>query len=72
MRSLFGAIFPLFGTYMFEGMGIQWACTLLGVVALLLVPVPIWFLFKGGKLREKSKFAPTFPAPETKKEKEEV
>jgi hypothetical protein len=27
MRSIFGGIFPLFATYMFNGMGIQWAST---------------------------------------------
>jgi DHA1 family multidrug resistance protein-like MFS transporter len=48
---------------MFEGMGIQWAATLLGCIAALLVPVPIWFYFKGAKIREKSAFAPTFPKP---------
>ena len=47
---------------MFNGMGINWACTLLGCVAAILVPVPVWFYFKGGKIRERSKFAP-FPKP---------
>ena len=46
---------------MFEGMGIQWASTLLGCVAAVLVPVPVWFLLRGAKLREKSTFAPIFP-----------
>ena len=27
MRSLCGGVFPLFATYMFNGMGIQWAST---------------------------------------------
>jgi DHA1 family multidrug resistance protein-like MFS transporter len=36
MRSIFGGIFPLFATYMFNGMGIQWASTLVGCVAVLL------------------------------------
>jgi DHA1 family multidrug resistance protein-like MFS transporter len=27
MRSIFGGVFPLFATYMFDGMGIQWAST---------------------------------------------
>jgi DHA1 family multidrug resistance protein-like MFS transporter len=48
---------------MFNGMGIQWASTLLGIIAALLVPVPVWFYLKGGKIREKSKFAPTFGPP---------
>jgi DHA1 family multidrug resistance protein-like MFS transporter len=48
---------------MFEGMGIEWAATLLGCIAALLVPVPIWFYLRGAKIREKSAFAPTFPKP---------
>lgn len=58
LRSLCGAVFPLFATYMFNGMGIQWASTLLGSVALVLVPLPIVFLLYGKKIRGKSKFAP--------------
>lgn len=27
MRSIFGGVFPLFATYMFNGMGIEWAAT---------------------------------------------
>ena len=47
---------------MFEGMGIQWASTLLGCVAFLLVPIPIAFYKWGHILRAKSKFAPTLPS----------
>lgn len=75
LRSLFGAIFPLFATYMFNGMGIQWASTLLGCVALILVPVPVWFLLRGGKVRARSAFAPTGPPKghgSSDEEKEEV
>lgn len=64
LRSLCGAAFPLFARQMFEGMGIQWAATLLGCIAAILVPVPIWFYLKGAKIREKSAYAPTFkPSP---------
>lgn len=61
LRSLCGAGFPLFATYMIEGMGIQWAGTLLGCVAFLLVPLPIIFYLKGAKIRSRSNFAPVFP-----------
>lgn len=61
MRSLCGACFPLFATYMFNGMGIQWASTLLGCVAGALVPIPVIFWIYGAKIRGKSKLAPTFP-----------
>lgn len=63
LRSLCGAAFPLFARQMFEGMGIQWASTLLGILAALLVPVPVWFYLRGAKIREKSAYAPTFPKP---------
>jgi DHA1 family multidrug resistance protein-like MFS transporter len=35
MRSIFGGIFPLFATYMFNGMGIQWASTVRSSLNLL-------------------------------------
>ncbi|KAL0470521.1 major facilitator superfamily domain-containing protein [Neurospora intermedia] len=60
LRSLAGAGFPLFSTYMFKGMGIQWASTLLGCVAAALVPIPIIFLYYGHRIRAKSAYAPTF------------
>ena len=47
---------------MFNGMGIQWASTLLGCVAAALVPIPVVFYLYGHKIRERSKFAPTMPA----------
>ncbi|KAI1083725.1 MFS general substrate transporter [Whalleya microplaca] len=63
LRSLCGAAFPLFATYMFNGMGIQWASTLLGCVAAVLVPIPVIFWLYGHKIRAKSQYAPTFGAP---------
>lgn len=61
LRSLCGAGFPLFATYMIEGMGVQWAGLLLGCFAFLLVPLPVIFYLKGAQIRSKSQFAPTFP-----------
>ncbi|KAI9835536.1 MAG: hypothetical protein M1819_001987 [Sarea resinae] len=58
MRSMAGAAFPMFGTYMFNGMGIEWASTLLGCVAVVLVPIPVFFYVYGRKIRARSKFAP--------------
>lgn len=62
LRSLAGAGFPLFSRYMFEGMGIQWAATLLGCIAVALVPIPVVFWLYGHKIRARSAFAPTFSA----------
>lgn len=61
LRSLCGAGFPLFARQMFEGMGIQWASTLLGCVALVLAPIPFIFYKYGAKIRSKSAYAPTHP-----------
>lgn len=52
---------------MFDNLGVQWAGTLLGCLAAILVPIPVLFYLYGAKLREKSKFAPTMkrkPPPE--------
>lgn len=46
---------------MFNGMGVQWAGTLLGCVAVALVPIPVLFYLYGAKIRARSKFAPTMP-----------
>lgn len=45
---------------MIEGMGVGPAGSLLGAVALALVPMPVLFYYYGAKLREKSTFAPTY------------
>ncbi|KAF1991736.1 MFS transporter [Aulographum hederae CBS 113979] len=70
MRSAFGAAFPLFTQQMFHNLGIQWAGTLLGCLALVCVPIPILFYFFGAKLRQKSKFAPTLPRKDVSEETE--
>lgn len=62
LRSLFGAVFPLFATYMFDALGVNWAGTLLGCVALILVPIPVVFWRYGAKIRARSSFAPTAKA----------
>ncbi|EFW98522.1 major facilitator superfamily transporter multidrug resistance [Grosmannia clavigera kw1407] len=58
LRSLCGAGFPLFATYMFNGMGIEWASTLLGCVGGALVPIPVIFYIYGEKIRGMSSYAP--------------
>lgn len=59
LRSLAGAGFPLFAQQMFNNLGIQWAATLVGCLALVMVPIPILFYIFGGRIRAKSEFAPT-------------
>ncbi|GMM37501.1 Tpo1 protein [Saccharomycopsis crataegensis] len=57
IRSIFGAVFPLFGTYMFTGMGTNWAGLLLGLFAFCMTPVPFLFMKYGRKIRARSKYA---------------
>lgn len=57
VRSIFAGAFPLFGTYMFEGMGIQWAASLLAFLCVALLPAPFLFYFYGKRIRGMSKFA---------------
>ncbi|KAJ5113551.1 hypothetical protein N7456_002085 [Penicillium angulare] len=57
LRSTAGAVFPLFATYMFDSLGVNWASTLLGCVAALLIPLPILFYLYGRNIRAKSKYS---------------
>jgi len=57
LRSSFGAGFPLFTSYMFNSLGVQWACSLLGFVSAGLAIMPFIFFFFGPKIRSWFKFA---------------
>lgn len=57
LRSTCGAVFPLFASAMFHNLGTNWAGTLIGCIALLLLPVPILFYKFGKSIRLKSKYA---------------
>ena len=58
IRSAAGAVFPLFTDQMFHHLGVQWAGTLIGCIALLLAPSPFIFYRYGAWIRTKSTFAP--------------
>ena len=55
VRSIFGAVFPLFANQMFEKLNPRWAGTLLGVVSLLMAPIPFVLYRYGPALRAKSR-----------------
>lgn len=55
---------------MFNGLGINWAGTLLGCLAAACVPIPVVFYLYGKKLRQKSKFAPTMAVKKPADEEE--
>lgn len=65
------ASFPLFSRQMFNNMGIQWAATLLGCLAVVMIPIPVCFYLFGKQLRMKSTFAPFYERPEISQEAQE-
>ncbi|KAJ5335744.1 uncharacterized protein N7506_005680 [Penicillium brevicompactum] len=57
IRSLFGAAFPLFTTYMYESLGIHWASSIPAFLALFCVPFPFLFYKFGPAIRTRCRFA---------------
>ncbi|KAH8725828.1 benomyl/methotrexate resistance protein [Phaeosphaeriaceae sp. PMI808] len=58
VRSLIGALVPLFGRSMYEAMGLGWGTSLLGFLTLAMAPLP-WLFFKyGEKIRTTPRFQP--------------
>ena len=41
LRSVAGAAFPLFSSQMYDALNPRWASTLIGFVALAMIPIPI-------------------------------
>lgn len=57
IRSLFGAAFPLFTSYMYQNLGIHWASSVPAFLALACVPFPFLFYRYGAQIRSRCKFA---------------
>lgn len=57
LRSMFGAVFPLFTTYMYDNLGIHWASTIPAFLALACVPFPFLFYKYGSVIRKKCTYA---------------
>lgn len=57
VRNLVGAGFPLFATQMYNTLDYEWASSLLGFLAILLVPIPFLFFYKGKAVRLRSRWA---------------
>lgn len=54
MRSALGGVLPLVGPYMYDGLGPNWAATLLGLLEVAIIPIPVVFYKYGHKIRMKS------------------
>jgi len=57
MRAGVGGAFPLFSTAMFNKLTVQGGCSLLGGIALLMMPLPFALFYYGPRLRAASKRA---------------
>lgn len=57
LRSIFGAVFPLFTSYMFQNLGIHWASSIPAFLALACTPFPFIFYKHGKAIRLKCKYA---------------
>ncbi|KKO97843.1 polyamine transporter 4 [Trichoderma harzianum] len=55
VRSFFAAGFPLFASYMYHGLGVAWASSVLGFVSVAMIPIPIIFYKYGPRIRALSK-----------------
>jgi hypothetical protein len=60
LRSVFAGIFPLFVNPMFHHLGIPWASSLLGLIAVALIPIPYVFYVYGPSIRKRGKFTAQF------------
>jgi hypothetical protein len=54
IRSVLGGVLPLAGSYMYASLGPNWSGTLLGLLEVLIVPIPFVFYKYGHKIRMKS------------------
>ncbi|KAL2836008.1 major facilitator superfamily domain-containing protein [Aspergillus pseudoustus] len=57
LRSVFAGCFPLFATSMFRNMGVPWASSVLGFVAIALIPIPYLFYVFGLRIRARGKWS---------------
>lgn len=55
-RYLLAAAIPLFILQMYEGLGVNWATSVLALAAALMMPIPFLFYYWGARLRARCKF----------------
>jgi hypothetical protein len=54
LRSVVAAILPLAGPKMYAKLGYGWGSSLLGFIALIMLPIPLIFIKHGERLRKNS------------------
>ena len=51
LRSIGGAFIPLVGPPMYASLGLGWGNSLLGFITIALIPVPVFLILYGEKMR---------------------
>ncbi|KAK5626218.1 hypothetical protein RRF57_001933 [Xylaria bambusicola] len=57
LRSIFGAVFPLFTTPLLHNLGIHWASSIPAFLGIFCLPFPLFFYLYGSRIRRKGKYA---------------
>jgi MFS family permease len=57
LRSMFAGFFPLFASQMFHNLGINWASSVLGFIAIAMIPIPYVFYVFGKRIRARGKWS---------------
>lgn len=57
LRSVVAAGFPLFATRLFQHLGVGWGASLVGFIALGMIPIPFYFHRNGARIRQNSPYA---------------
>lgn len=70
-RSVFGAVLPFATRPMYEALGIEWACSLLGFVMVGLCVIPFAFWRCGDRIRANSAFCRELKERKMKEKEEE-
>lgn len=52
-RAIVGAVFPLFAPYLYRALGYGWGTSVLGFVAVLLMPMPLVIMKYGERIRQR-------------------
>ena len=72
VRYLCAGGMTVVGIPFYENVGVHWTCTILGILSLLLCPLPYVFFWKGSAIRKRSKYMPGNQAEPKKEEVEEA
>ncbi|QPG77322.1 hypothetical protein FOA43_004731 [Brettanomyces nanus] len=56
LRSVFAAVFPLFAKQLFTHLGVGWGTSVIGFIALGMIPIPFYFYKHGKAIRAKSPY----------------